>query len=887
MAAPHLPPSRRPPPPTGARAGLSGPTSVLAAGPPEGLFARVVRVDGPAATYQAVALLASGCLGLLYLLLVLPGWGASIRDLPPALAWPMLACYVAAPLTLILASTLGGWRPRRGRACGCHRERRWCARAAVRRGRQGAWLAVGLYLAAIAPPVAVIAAGHAELLRPAASHLGNLFVFAGATLPATYLVAAARWRPLAVVLGVCIAAHAYLALRLTDTPPGELPIDLLFWYGWAIPQGIVAWWFLAEGRATERARRRSWRSRLALAQWAQRVRQRRGMQAAIHDHVVSVLRAGAWGLAGSLPELPALARRGLAVLDRGAEDWAGPTSSRELLEQLAAHVELDAALRGGITFSHLPGAARQLPAGVGHTLREAALEALRNIARHARPLASGQWGSVRVEAGAGVRVEIADFGPGFNPERLAEDRAGVRGSILARVRALPGGSAAVTSAPGLRTRVSLGWWPPSAGEPDDDGLRGLGRVADAGTPTWWTWLGGPRGRVWLTAAVLAATLLRVLGDLDQYASPGRPVVAWAAMAVGTACVFAPEVWASARGRTAVVLGCYSLAVLAVGGDASGAAGSHFVSVEMLGAWLLVGAGLRRWRAALAVYLLGEAWLWGSATAGQIGADWVFVSGAYKLAGLVAVSAGAVLVGATRRATRRACQAADELAAREKLAAARSAVFDSELAEAAGACRRLLQQLAAGHAGAALQAECRAVEAQARDHLTGGHLARVPELRAAVAAARAAGVEVVLLDHSGADGEFVEDVLALFPDGWVRAAGQAGYWVRTAADAAGTQRAAGANRSGESEIAGSGAPPTGAAERLFVPDVSRTDLARVAERGIEALQRAMFQRAAGAARVTVRLAPPTEVASVGSVLLALADDLEVWDVAREQGLVATA
>ncbi|WP_185695853.1 hypothetical protein [Buchananella hordeovulneris] len=54
--------------------------------PAESLFARIVRVDGPAATYQAVALLASGCLGLLYLLLVLPGWGASIRALPPALA---------------------------------------------------------------------------------------------------------------------------------------------------------------------------------------------------------------------------------------------------------------------------------------------------------------------------------------------------------------------------------------------------------------------------------------------------------------------------------------------------------------------------------------------------------------------------------------------------------------------------------------------------------------------------------------------------------------------------------------------------------------------------------------------------------------------------------
>ncbi|MDO5081658.1 hypothetical protein [Buchananella hordeovulneris] len=870
MVAPHTAPSRRPPPRLTAQAGPSSVEKHPPGEPAESFFARIVRVDGPAATYQAIALLACGGLGLLYLLLVLPGWAASIRALPPPLAWPMLACYLAAPLALLSACFAGGARPRRDRSCGCRRSRRWCARAAVRHGQQGAWLAIGLYFAAFLPAVIVTATGHTDLLRPSAAHLGNLFVFAGATLPATYLVAATRWRPLAVVLGLCSAAHAYLALRLTDTSPLTLPVDLLFWYGWALPQGIVAWWFLTEGRVTDRARRRSQRARLALAQWAQRVRQRRGMQAAVHDHVVSVLRAGAWGLAGSLPELPALARRGLTVLERGAEDWAGPTSSRQLLDQLAARVELDAALRGGITFTHLSAAERQLPAGVGHALREAALEALRNIARHARPLAGGRWGSVRVETEAGVWVEITDFGPGFDPQRLGADRAGVRGSILARVQALPGGRAEVTSAPGLRTRVTLSWRPPAPIVGDDDVLRDLGQAGGAGRPGWWARLGGPRGRAWLTGLTLAATLARVLADLEQYDRPWRPLGAWAAMAVGIVLVFVPEAWGSARGRAAAVLGCYGLAVWGVSVGASGPAGSHFVSVELLGAWLLVGTGLRRWQAGLAVYGLGEAWLWVSAVIGNIGAHWVFVSGAYKLAGLVVVSVGAVLVGRTRRATLRACRAADELAARAQLAAARSAVFDSELADVAGACRRLLLQLAAGQAGADLQAECRAVEAQVRDHLTGGHLARVPALREAVTAARAAGVEVVLLDHSGADGEFVEDVLALFPDRWVRAEGQAGYWVRTAADAPG------AGWDGGAELS--------TAERLFVPAVSRADLARVSERALVALQRAMFHGTGGgeATRVTVRLAPPTEVASVGSVLLTAADTLEMWEVERDQG-----
>jgi signal transduction histidine kinase len=81
----------------------------------------------------------------------------------------------------------------------------------------------------------------------------------------------------------------------------------------------------------------------------------------------------------------------------------------------------------------------------------AAREAMVNAAKHS--------GAERVDVYAevtavGAEVFVRDRGRGFDPDRVAEDRLGVRNSIVGRMRR-HGGTAVVRSAPGEGTEVAL------------------------------------------------------------------------------------------------------------------------------------------------------------------------------------------------------------------------------------------------------------------------------------------------------------------------------------------------------------------------------------------------------------------------------------------------
>ena len=83
-------------------------------------------------------------------------------------------------------------------------------------------------------------------------------------------------------------------------------------------------------------------------------------------------------------------------------------------------------------------------------LLQATREALVNAVVHGRPPVS-----LYLEVGAAeVEVFVKDRGDGFDPEAVSPDRFGVRESILGRVRRR-GGTATVTSRPGLGTEVHL------------------------------------------------------------------------------------------------------------------------------------------------------------------------------------------------------------------------------------------------------------------------------------------------------------------------------------------------------------------------------------------------------------------------------------------------
>ena len=113
---------------------------------------------------------------------------------------------------------------------------------------------------------------------------------------------------------------------------------------------------------------------------------------------------------------------------------------------------------------HLPAQGWQIPAQVGAALTAATHEALNNVRLHAGSDTSDPSQPARchvvVSAGADfVRVTITDTGQGFDLERLAEGRHGVRSSIVKRMESV-GGRATLASQPGAGMRVTLEWSAP-------------------------------------------------------------------------------------------------------------------------------------------------------------------------------------------------------------------------------------------------------------------------------------------------------------------------------------------------------------------------------------------------------------------------------------------
>ncbi len=98
-----------------------------------------------------------------------------------------------------------------------------------------------------------------------------------------------------------------------------------------------------------------------------------------------------------------------------------------------------------------PGA-RPVPGRVVRALQLAAAQAIANAVEHVGGV--GLRVDVRLDAD-GLRAQVTDTGPGFAADRIADDRLGIRASILARVAAVAG-EAAVDST-GSGTVVTLTW----------------------------------------------------------------------------------------------------------------------------------------------------------------------------------------------------------------------------------------------------------------------------------------------------------------------------------------------------------------------------------------------------------------------------------------------
>ncbi|MBA3368868.1 MAG: ATP-binding protein, partial [Geodermatophilaceae bacterium] len=82
---------------------------------------------------------------------------------------------------------------------------------------------------------------------------------------------------------------------------------------------------------------------------------------------------------------------------------------------------------------------------------QASHEAMRNAARHGGVQDVSLYAEIEPD---GVTVFVRDRGSGFDPDDIADDRRGVRHSIVERMTR-HGGSARITSAPGTGTEVEL------------------------------------------------------------------------------------------------------------------------------------------------------------------------------------------------------------------------------------------------------------------------------------------------------------------------------------------------------------------------------------------------------------------------------------------------
>lgn len=118
--------------------------------------------------------------------------------------------------------------------------------------------------------------------------------------------------------------------------------------------------------------------------------------------------------------------------------------------------ELEATVRrlhppAAVTHDLRPGA-RPVPGRVARALQLAAAQAVTNSVEHAG--AANLRVTFRADA-TGVDIAVIDDGPGFEAGRVAEDRLGIRASIIARMAAVAGAATVDSDATG--TTVSISW----------------------------------------------------------------------------------------------------------------------------------------------------------------------------------------------------------------------------------------------------------------------------------------------------------------------------------------------------------------------------------------------------------------------------------------------
>lgn len=183
---------------------------------------------------------------------------------------------------------------------------------------------------------------------------------------------------------------------------------------------------------------------------AARSGRRRHIEALLHDWVISTMLAA--GRQGNTESVRRQAAITLGKLDSGPTAPARLPAATAMAHLRAGVLDVD---RTAAISTRIDSGAPDIPTDVIDVTAAAAGEAVRNSILHAGP---GSRTTVSLYiTGDGVEATVTDDGTGFRPYDVPPHRLGLAVSVLGRMRALPGGSAEVITAPGEGTTVNLRW----------------------------------------------------------------------------------------------------------------------------------------------------------------------------------------------------------------------------------------------------------------------------------------------------------------------------------------------------------------------------------------------------------------------------------------------
>jgi signal transduction histidine kinase len=318
-------------------------------------------------------------------------------------------------------------------------------------------LAASVYL-----PVAALEALETRSVLPDA-YLPWLLVVAPVFIPSLALgTRSIRGWMIGNVAGIAIAAVVY-APRM---PAGRLAMTV---FSLAVFSASASAGIRALRRRADRAdaARRAASRRFNATQRRIAIEEERARtDALIHDSLLNALLvAPAASQAGPAARRDALRcvkdavmlLRGSFAMPEQTGRLEGTTSTADALER-----ELRP-LSGSVELSVLDVFDVQLAPRVRDAFISATLQAVNNSIKHAD---TATHRAVRLESDAdgSVRIVISDDGAGFDLSSIGTERLGVRISIVKRMESV-GGSAAISTAPGSGTRVTLIW--PSTPEPSE------------------------------------------------------------------------------------------------------------------------------------------------------------------------------------------------------------------------------------------------------------------------------------------------------------------------------------------------------------------------------------------------------------------------------------